>query len=390
MSLTTMLQENNDLKTLIKSFIPNKNDFVTNTGARAFFNKQIMLAPYILSKPWEAALVGMASDYMFRFVIGKNIHTNKDKSYMDLVAHKGLLKLEYNNELYSQAEIKYNDSISIIQRFVEDGGELSTQIVEVAIFLSKLEQIGRGNINENSYLNLLKPADKVIITDIQNILDVFQNVFIESGLIKPSSDVVFNPRFGNMMALCGGADADIFIDNTLYDFKCTKSNGFHWHEIGQVMSYYFLNCLCQDEPFCNGIDLYYKSIDAIAIYHARFGIIEKYMLPENGKEVYADKLITLHEIINRENDEVGDQIIDMLARQSIELKYRDMLKDNKKISKPEDVEYKVGDRVITYTKGRGTIKDFVLKDGIWYVVVELDVFGCRRIKLEKAVFEKID
>ena len=186
MSLTTMLHKNNDLKTLIKNVIPNKNDFVTNTGAKAFFNKQVVLAPYVLSKPWEAALVGMASDYIFRFIIGKKIHINKDKSYLDLVAHKGLLRLKYNNELYSQAEIKYGESINIIQGFVEDGGELSTQLLEVAIFLSKLEQIGRGNINENSYLNLLHPADKVILTDIQNIVDVFQNVFIESGLVKPS------------------------------------------------------------------------------------------------------------------------------------------------------------------------------------------------------------
>lgn len=390
MSLITMLQKNDDLKTLIKSVIPNKNDFITNTGAKAFFSKQVILAPYKLSKPWEAALVGMASDYMFRFVVGKNIHKNKDKSYSDLVAHRGLLSLKDNNELYSQAEIKYNESINIIQRFVEDGDELSTQILEVAIFLSKLEQIGRGNINENSYLNLLQPVNNVIITDLQNIVDVFQNVFIGSGLIKPTSDVVFNPHFGNMMALCGGADADIFIDNTLYDFKCTKSNGYHWDEIGQIMSYYFLNCLCQDEPFHNGVDLYYKSIDAIAIYHARFGIIEKYTMPEDAKEAYTDTLASFKKIVSHESDKVADQIVDMLAKQSIEMKYRDMSKNIKRISKPEDVEYKVGDRVITYTKGRGTIKDFVLKDGIWYVVVELDAFGCRRIKLEKAAFEKID
>ena len=315
MSLTTMLHKNNDLKTLIKNVIPNKNDFVTNTGAKAFFNKQVVLAPYVLSKPWEAALVGMASDYIFRFIIGKKIHINKDKSYLDLVAHKGLLRLKYNNELYSQAEIKYGESINIIQGFVEDGGELSTQLLEVAIFFSKLEQIGRGNINENSYLNLLHPADKVILTDIQNIVDVFQNVFIESGLVKPSSDVVFNPRFGNMMALCGGADADIFIDNTLYDFKCTKSNGFHWDEIGQVMSYYFLNCLCQDESFHDGVDLYYKSINAIAIYHARFGIIEKYAIPGNAKEAYIDTLASFRKIISNESDKVADQLADMLAKQ---------------------------------------------------------------------------
>ena len=72
------------------------------------------------------------------------------------------------------------------------------------------------------------------------------------------------------------------------------------------------------------------------------------------------------------------------------MKYRDMLKNNKRISKPEDVDYKIGDRVMTYTKGRGTIKEFVLKGDIWYVIVELDAYGNRSLKLENAIFEKID
>ena len=37
------------------------------------------------------------------------------------------------------------------------------------------------------------------------------------------------------------------------------------------------------------------------------------------------------------------------------MKYRDMLKNNKRISKPEDVDYKIGDWVKICTKGRGTI-----------------------------------
>ena len=81
------------------------------------------------------------------------------------------------------------------------------------------------------------------------------------------------------------------------------------------MSYYFLNCLCQDESFHDGVDLYYKSINAIAIYHARFGIIEKYAIPGNAKEAYIDTLASFRKIISNESDKVADQLADMLAKQ---------------------------------------------------------------------------
>jgi len=71
---------------------------------------------------------------------------------------------------------------------------------------------------------------------------------------------------------CGGADADIFIDDTLYDFKCTKSRGYRWLECSQIVSYYLLNII---DIQCGGIgigDGY--NIDKLAIYRSRFGEIE--------------------------------------------------------------------------------------------------------------------
>jgi len=38
-------------------------------------------------------------------------------------------------------------------------------------------------------------------------------------LIDTNSEVIYNPNFGVAFAFVGGADREIIIDGTLYDFK---------------------------------------------------------------------------------------------------------------------------------------------------------------------------
>lgn len=47
--------------------------------------------------------------------------------------------------------------------------------------------------------------------------DVFQERFIPT--INSSSKIIYNPNFGVASAFVGGADGDVIIDGTLYDFK---------------------------------------------------------------------------------------------------------------------------------------------------------------------------
>ena len=107
------------------------------------------------------------------------------------------------------------------------------------------------------------------------MLEVFQTKFINSGIITPESIVVYNPTFGDASYFCGGADADIYIDGTLYDFKCTKREGYVWKDVSQILGYYLLDCISKDSKDReNDLDKY--EIRRIAFYKARFGEVEYY------------------------------------------------------------------------------------------------------------------
>ncbi|NRT72070.1 hypothetical protein [Clostridium beijerinckii] len=109
---------------------------------------------------------------------------------------------------------------------------------------------------------------------------------------------MFNPNFGVWSCKCFGADANIFIDGVLYDFKCVTKNGYRIDDIAQICGYYLLHKLTQmtddEEEFeheCNvPAPLKDMSIKAIALYKSRFGVIEKYNVDKFDKEKF-DKVL---------------------------------------------------------------------------------------------------
>lgn len=70
--------------------------------------------------------------------------------------------------------------------------------------------------------NLVDDTDIEVINDLRILCNVFQNNFINSGVFKEYNDVIFNPKFGIASMCCGGADADLFMDGTLYDFNALR------------------------------------------------------------------------------------------------------------------------------------------------------------------------
>ena len=67
----------------------------------------------------------------------------------------------------------------------------------------------------------------------------------------------------------------IYIDGTLYDFKCTKREGYVWKDVAQILGYYLLDCISKDNKDReNDLDKY--EIRRIAFYKARFGEVEYY------------------------------------------------------------------------------------------------------------------
>src|SRR5690606_7604873 len=142
---------------------------------------------------------------------------------------------------------------------------------------------------------LFNDPSKEVTNDIDNIMNVFEAKFLVPEVIHPKSKVEFNPSFGAASALVEGADADIWIDGTLYDFKTTKSNSGRKQDILQMVGYYLLNEIAME----TNSDLYnypYSPIriDKIAFYKARFGETEYFDigkdLPYNSEKL--KRLIT--------------------------------------------------------------------------------------------------
>jgi len=100
MSLTSMLkgktERDQHFQSILRNLINTKPPFYTRSGREPFSKEYEELVPYSLSSPFQASLVGTGFDYLARFIIAKNINNKQDKktAYSNLVAEKGLIKLD--------------------------------------------------------------------------------------------------------------------------------------------------------------------------------------------------------------------------------------------------------------------------------------------------------
>lgn len=280
MSLTSMLKGKKEidieLQTILKNMLPTKKQFSTLSGNEAFSTKAIIKAPYILSNPHYSSIVGTAFDYMARFIVSQKVTKNKYDAITKLNATNGLeiIKRYCDKKTIKSLETKFDKSIHLATKFAKHSDINFEELLPYATFLAKLELTYRSGMPPQDIKGSLLGKEKVeILEDLQRLCLVFIEHFMIAEVIKPESKVVFNPHFGNASKMCGGADADIFIDGTLYDFKTSKKPGYSWIEIAQIFGYYFLNKIAanikDDKAKLSGY-----TINRLAIYKARYGEIE--------------------------------------------------------------------------------------------------------------------
>lgn len=319
MSLKTILTGKSELdimfQNVIKKNLPKKDNFSTVYG-QIPFSKYEVLAPYELSNRTDASMVGIAFDYLARAMIAQQLEENKEDALLGLKALMGLermkkkisreeqnlLRDKYIEVLVDFIDYVYSDYSPIPNNIIEkcrqeefrawskylDKCQYSSykpyadvdKLISGAFYYAKLEQVYRsgGMVPENGIINLIKEPSDELIMDISNLCKVFKKRFIEGGLVHPYSVVIFNPSFGIASYACGGADADVYIDGVLYDFKTSKKTGYIWQETAQLVMYYYLNKIASSIG-----DLKQRKMPAqlaeyrilkIAFYKARFGEIE--------------------------------------------------------------------------------------------------------------------
>lgn len=276
MSITSLLngKEEKDIQfqEILRSVTPKKSEFYTLSGDDPFSKDYKILAPNNLTNVYYSSVVGTAFDYIARFIVARKIKVGKESSYSSLVAERGLtyLKMSQNEELFKIIEKKYYDSIAKIINYV-NGKSNTNEIMKISCFLARLEHIARSRMMPVEIENLKNNEEKEVINDLNNIVGVFLDKFMP--LVNENSEVFFNPHFGRTSTLCGGADADIFIDGVLYEFKTNKNVGYNWKEVAQVISYFYLKEIEEEENFYDSLFIE-SEIIKLSFYRARFGQFE--------------------------------------------------------------------------------------------------------------------
>ncbi|MCP2033019.1 hypothetical protein L1279_000002 [Planomicrobium sp. HSC-17F08] len=311
MSLTSKInsktKKDQEFKEMLLAVEPIKEDYYTASGKVPFSGEYKIIAPYMLENQYDASLVGIAFDYLARFRIAQFL--GRKDVIQGWAAFTGFKKLNFP-ENHKNFELFFS-WVDQIKTFVKKKSEPIETLLEISVHLAKLEQIMRNgaafnDINIDYLFSVSAPVD--VIEDLKNLMAAFEENFMIPEVINKKSKVIFNPDFGIGSILVGGADADIFIDGTLYDFKTTKNYNLVQKDNLQMIGYFILNELANECAISTGIGTNYDmNIKRIAFYKARFGEIEYYNVGKYLSFLENEKLEqTLKQLAKHFNNNLGN------------------------------------------------------------------------------------
>ena len=292
MSLTSMIKTNKAVRDLLSDYLPKSSDYVSNTSFPAFSKKNEIQVPALVDSKYSG-FIGTCSDYLLRFYTARMTHT---PAVLDnMVAEVGLRRLtERMNEKNGAALIKaFQDQKNKVKAFIDGTGK-ATEIFYPCIMFANLDNIVRVGIRTSTIkeaaMAVVTVPDKDVIQEVVDIGNVFIKVVKATDFLHKDSTIIFNPKFGRYGALCGGADADIFIEGCLYDFKSTKDIGYHQNYAAQLLGYYFLSRI--EDDLHEG-DLAGQQIKYLGIYFSRYGVMCKVPVPEIPQEAIEEFKINI-------------------------------------------------------------------------------------------------
>ena len=260
----------------ITQVTPKKNEFISLGGGPCFNKNQKCLVPYGLPSPQLATRCGVAFDYLARFLVAQKVKSYKDDALSELVAERVFTmsstkwfgyEIERDNGLSW-----YRSVLEEISNAITEDRVLSQHVVECCVLLGKMEQEKRGGRTKNPKFELTE-EDDLVVRELMLLASVFQDTFVP--LIDEKSEIIFNPTFGESSRMIGGADADIYINGVIYDFKVHKENKWSLADARQLIGYYVLDSIAKDVKDAQN-KLKSVPVKKVALYNARYGEIAFY------------------------------------------------------------------------------------------------------------------
>lgn len=309
MSVTSLIGETGNLfGETVKKTKPPRSKFKTLSGKTAFSKREYAAIvpyrtysadaegttvdlPYHAYDPEYRSIVGMAFDYLARFVVAQ---TGCDVAAHVLNGTCAAAGLETASRLFPDSAAKLQEcfdmSMEAISRFISTPASDIAPIAKPTCFLARLDPLARGFYRPESEDFLLREYSEGTLGDVIELGNLFKATLIESGEINRNSFAIFNPHFGFVSMKVGGADSDLYVDGTLYDLKTTKNYGYAGNDIPQIWAYYLLAQIAQEDDDETS-DFYdertgeFQTIERIALYHARFGEVEYVDIEDLDKRV---------------------------------------------------------------------------------------------------------
>lgn len=283
MSLTSMIKTNKSIRDLLCSYLPKSSDYISSTSFPAFSKKNEIAVPPLVDSKYSG-FIGTCSDYLIRFYVARMVHNQA--ALENTVAEAGMqrLKGKMNEKNGAAIEKAFMTQKEKVKAFIDGTGRVN-EIFYPCIMFANFDNIVRVGIRystiKEAAMAAVSAPDMDAVKEVVEIGNIFIKVVHTEKLLQKDSTVVFNPKFGRYGAFCGGADADIYIDGCLYDFKSTKDIGYHRDYTAQLLGYYFLSRICDD---LHEGDLVSQQIKYLGIYFSRYGVICKVPVPEIPQE----------------------------------------------------------------------------------------------------------
>ena len=203
------------------------------------------------------------------------------KGHIEITTFSGDEKKQLKANLHKE----YKKQLTLINRYIHGSAIDENDLIDICIILARMELIRRSGsgVLERAKIFRCDSENSSIKNELKRMLDSFKKTFLPS--VNENSDVVYNPHFGIGSRIIGGADADIFIDGILYDFKTSIKNGWSSADVTQITGYFILDAVAKK---CNDKRnwLYGHAIEKIALYKVRYEEIAFF----NTKDIPSDLL----------------------------------------------------------------------------------------------------
>jgi hypothetical protein len=220
----------------------------------------------LLIEPKSTAygLVGTAFDYLLRFEVNRRNPGAVTGPWVAEYAKVRLIGPLDALDDSSPVDEHLSQQVALLDGIVAaakasstaymETGQVTDDLLADALRLAKLETLFRSWLPFDDYESV-NPDD---VDDLRALLDV-----VPDHLFYSNEVCVLNPEFNKGTDHANGADADLLVDDTLWEIKTTKSNAVRREHFDQLVAYFALARLygvtgLKKKPRINKLSIYFS------------------------------------------------------------------------------------------------------------------------------------